>query len=29
MEAIYWGNSSSGLMNHGGRSPGPWVMADL
>ena len=29
MEAVYWGNSSGGPMNHGGSGTGPWVMADL
>lgn len=29
MEAVYFGNSSGGTMNHGGRGRGPWVMADL
>lgn len=29
MEAVYWGNSSGGPMNHGGSGKGPWVMADL
>ncbi|KAL1505101.1 hypothetical protein AB1Y20_008860 [Prymnesium parvum] len=28
MEALYFGNATGGL-NHGGKGPGPWIMADM